>query len=55
MKAVLAFVTYSHRKGTTQPSATIMESTLLDFLSLPITAELQMSTTKAMTTNTNCQ
>lgn len=61
MKGVVAFVTYSHRKGTTQQSAEIMaalsslSAETQGFLSSTITMELQMSTIKAMTKNTNCQ
>jgi hypothetical protein len=63
MKGVVTFVTYSRRKGTMQQSAAIMASiTSLnttsgfeEFLSPPITTELEMKTAKAMITNTYCQ
>jgi len=61
MKGVVAFATYSHRKGQTQQSAAIMASfnPLTSenglFVRSAITTELQMRTIKAMITNTNCQ
>jgi hypothetical protein len=63
MKGVIAFVTYSHRKGTTQQSAAIMASLTgvyeypgtIKNIGFPSRVELQMRTITAMITNTNCQ